>query len=186
MSDIALFWDSRLLFEKFFIEHGFNYQLIHPRIMGSHFLPAFRMILIPTGFANPNYSTMLPSLIQNRGKIERFIKNGGTLLVYGALIESHSYEWLPVDMEYIHRYGPVKLSEKYQSEASLLAGDTMLECDGFFCRSEGECVLVNDTGNAVLVKIDRGKGRIFATTIHEFPTPEFIHWTLSVSLPNTL
>jgi len=52
MADIALMWDSRLLFEKFFIEHGFDHQLIHPANMGSPFLPPFKMILIPTGFAS--------------------------------------------------------------------------------------------------------------------------------------
>ncbi|HUW68478.1 MAG TPA: hypothetical protein VMW20_10650, partial [Candidatus Nanoarchaeia archaeon] len=60
MADIALLWDSRLLFEKFFIEHGFDHQLIHPANMGSPFLPPFKMILIPTGFANPKYSNILP------------------------------------------------------------------------------------------------------------------------------
>ncbi|HUV83405.1 MAG TPA: hypothetical protein VMW53_10075 [archaeon] len=107
MADIALMWDSKLLFEKFFIEHGFDHQLIHPANMGSPFLPPFKMVLIPTGFANPKYSNMLPSLMKNKRRIESFITKGGTLLVFGALTDSHFYEWLPVDLEYSLTSGPL-------------------------------------------------------------------------------
>jgi hypothetical protein len=103
------------------------------------------------------------------------------LLVYGALTESHNYEWLPVNLEYIQRYGPVELSPHSQSDVSLLAGDTSLECDGFFCSADGECILLNDSNEVVLVEIKYGKGMIIATTIHEFPTPEFIRWGLEHS-----
>ncbi|MBA1341579.1 MAG: hypothetical protein C5S40_05505 [ANME-2 cluster archaeon] len=181
MTDIGLLWDSKLLFEKFFIEHGFDCKLIHPASLGTPFLPEFKLLIIPTGFANPDYSGTLSSLMRSSHRIEKFIKNGGMLLVYGALTESHNYEWLPVNLEYIHRYGPVELSPRCQSDVSLLAGDTSLECDGFFCSADGECILLNDSNEVVLVEIKYKKGMIIATTIHEFPTPEFIRWALDHS-----
>ncbi len=181
MADIALLWDSKLIFEKFFIEHGFDHQLIHPANMGSPFLSPFKMILIPTGFANPKYSNILPSLMKNKRRIESFITKGGTLLVFGALTDSHSYEWLPLDLEYSQIYGPAELHEKCQSNASLLASDPVQECDGFFCTTGGECILVNEKEEAVLVTHKFGEGMIVATTIHEFPNPEFIRWALDNS-----
>jgi hypothetical protein len=181
MSDIALFWDSQILFEKFFIEHSFDHQLIHPANMGSPFLPPFKMILIPTGFANPKYSNLLPSLMKNKRRIESFITKGSTLLVFGALTDSHSYDWLPFDLEYIQSYGSAELHEKCQSNASLLASDPVQECDGFFSTTEGESILVNEKEEAVLVTHEFGDGMIVATTIHEFPNPEFIKWVLDNS-----
>lgn len=186
MPEIALIWDTKLLFEKFFVEHGFSHQLVHPASLSSPFLPKFNMILIPTGFANPKYSNVLPSLIQNKSRIENFIKKGGILLVFGALTDSHSYEWLPVHIEYVQRYGPAELSRTSSSEASLLAGDSSQECDGFFHRADGEWILINDTEDAVLVTFEYGKGKIIATTIHEFPTPEFIRWAIDNSIPSHL
>jgi hypothetical protein len=178
MIDIALLWETKLLFEKFFIEHGFNHNLVHPASIGSPFLPKFKLLIIPTGFANPKYSNVLPALMKNKHTIEHFISNGGTLLVFGALIDSHFYDWLPVEIEYVQRYGPVELSERCRHEVSLLAGDSYQECDGFFCNSDGECILTNENDEAVLLKIDHGEGLIIATTIHEFPAPEFIRWAL--------
>lgn len=183
MTDIALLWDTNLLFEKFFVEHGFSYQLVHPASLGSPFLPKFKLAIIPTGFANPQYSGLLPYLVQNRQNIDDFVKSGGILLVYGALSESHDYDWLPVKLEYVRQYGPVELSERCRSDVSLLAGDTSQECDGFFCSADGECVLVNDKGETVLVEVEHGQGLIIATTIHEFPTPEFVMWALEHSKP---
>ena len=183
MPDIALLWDTRLLFEKFFIEQGFDHQLVHPGSMGSPFLPTFKLAIIPTGFANPRYSNVLLPLMQNRHRLQRFIHNGGVLLVYGPLIDYHSYNWLPVDIEYVQRYGPVELSQQVRSDVSSLAGDSIQECDGFFCRADGECIMVNDKGEVVLVKIEHGAGLIITTTIHEFPTPKFIRWALENSTP---
>jgi hypothetical protein len=181
MTDIGLLWDTKLLFEKFFTKHGFECKLIHPASLGSPFLLKVKLMIIPTGFANPDYSNTLSSLVRSSHRIEKFIYNGGMLLVYGALTKSHNYDWLPVNLEYIQRYGPVELSRRCQSDVSLLAGDTSLECDGFFCFADGECVLLNHLNEAVLVEIKYGKGMIIATTIHEFPTPGFIKWALEHS-----
>lgn len=186
MADIALVWDTKLLFEKFFVEHGFDHMLVHPATIGSPFLPPFKHVIIPTGFSNPQYSKILPYLIKKKQNVERFISNGGTLLVFGPLVDSHTYEWLPFTIEYVQRYGPVALSELCNSDVSLIAGDTNLECDGFFSRAECECVLANEMGEPVLVRKKYDAGQVIATTIHEFPTPKFIRWVLEQSKPSSL
>ncbi len=186
MPDIGLIWDTKLLFEKLFVEHGFDYQLVHPASLGSPFVPKFKLVIIPTGFANPQYSSVLPPLMRNRHRVENFIKTGGTLLVYGALTESHNYDWLPVNIEYVQCYGPVELSEHCQHAASMIFPDTRPECDGFFTSCDGNCIMVNESGEPVLVTIEYGEGLIIATTIHEFPTPEFIRWALDGSKPASL
>lgn len=186
MTDIALVWDTGLLFEKFFVEHGFDHMLVHPAAIGSPFLPPFKHVIIPAGFSNPQYSKLLPYLIKKKQNIERFISNGGTLLVFSPLVGSHLYEWLPFTIEYVQQYGPVELSEQCKSEVSLIAGGTKLECDGFFSRAEGECILANENGEPVLVRKKYDVGQVIATTIHEFPTPAFIRWVLNHSKLSSL
>ncbi len=186
MPDIGLIWDSKLLFEKLFVEHGFDYQMVHPTSLGSPFVPKFKLAIIPTGFANPQYSSVLQSLMRNRPRVKNFIKTGGTLLVYGALTKSHNYDWLPVEIEYVQRYGPAELSEHCQHKASMIVADAKPECDGLFTSCDGDCIMVNESGEPVLVTIEHGEGLIIATTIHEFPTPEFIRWALDGSKPASL
>ncbi|MDM7935006.1 MAG: hypothetical protein QUS08_06405, partial [Methanothrix sp.] len=62
MPDIALIGDRSFLFERLFQEIGATYQFLSPEILGSPFLPRYRMVVIPTGFANPQYSRALPAL----------------------------------------------------------------------------------------------------------------------------
>ncbi|MBW6518267.1 MAG: hypothetical protein K0A89_07170 [ANME-2 cluster archaeon] len=186
MPDIGLIWESKLLFEKLFVEHGYDYQLVHPSSLGSPFLPRFKLVIIPTGFANPQYSSVLPSLMRNRNRIGNFIETGGTLLVYGALTQSHTYDWLPVKLTYVQRYGPAELSEHCQHKASMIIADTSPECDGYFTSCDGDCIMVNEFGEPVLMTMEYGTGQIIATTIHEFPTPEFIRWALDCSKPASL
>lgn len=181
MPDIGLIWDSRLLFEKLFVEHGFDYCLIHPASLGSPFVPKCKLVIIPTGFANPRYSSVLASLMRNRHRIENFISTGGMLLVYGALTKSHNYDWLSANIEYIQRYGPAELSCHCSHKASMIVADTRPECDGFFASCDWNCIMVNESGEPVLVTSEYGEGQIIATTIHEFPTPEFIRWALESS-----
>ncbi|MCL7412330.1 MAG: hypothetical protein M8353_01760 [ANME-2 cluster archaeon] len=186
MPDIGLIWDSRLLFEKLFVEHGFDYRLIHPASLGSHFVPKCKLVIIPTGFANLRYSSVLPSLMRNRQRIDNFITAGGTLLVYGALTEFHDYDWLSVKIEYVQRYGPAELSEHCHHKASMIIADTRPECDGFFTSCDGNCIMMNESREPVLVAMEYGNGQIIATTIHEFPTPEFIRWALDCSTSASL
>ncbi|MDF1558257.1 MAG: hypothetical protein P1P80_08805 [ANME-2 cluster archaeon] len=186
MPDIGLIWDTKLLFEKLFVEHGFDYQPIHPTSIGSPFIPKFKLVIIPTGFANPQYSNVLPSLIRNSTRIGSFIEAGGTLLVFGALMDSYTYDWLPLDLAYIQRYGPVELFQKSRSEASQLIADSKPECDGYFSSYDGDCIMVTGSDEPVLVTKEYGEGLIIATTIHEFPTPEFIRWALDGSKPASL
>jgi hypothetical protein len=49
-----------------------------------------------------------------------------------------------------------------------------VECDGYFSRADGEVILKDEQGRAVMVKKEFGEGLIIATTVHEFPSADFL------------
>jgi hypothetical protein len=179
MPDIALIGERTFLYEKLFQDLEVTYQFLQPSILGSPFLPQFKMIMIPTGFANPQYSQILPALQRLRSNIADFVKTGGILTVFGPLIPEHSYEWLPLTLEYYCEYGSqtVALTDH---ECSCLLCTSTPECDGYLIPGEGFETILTDTKNrAILVMARCGKGLIVATSVHEFPASEYIKWALS-------
>jgi len=76
MPDIALIGEGTFLFKKLFHGLGVTYQFLQPETLGSPFLPQYRMLMIPTGFANPQYSKALPALQRSRSNIAEFVKKG--------------------------------------------------------------------------------------------------------------
>jgi len=74
MSDIALIGERTFLFEKLFQDLGATFQFLQPGVLGSPFLPQYRMVMIPTGFANPEYSKTLPALQSMKSNITGFCK----------------------------------------------------------------------------------------------------------------
>jgi hypothetical protein len=179
MPDIALLGDRTFLFEKLFQELGASYQFIVPGILGSPFLPPFKVVIIPTGFANPQYSRTLPALQRARSAIEAFIRKGGILTVFGPLVPEHKYEWLPLKLEYICEYGSRQLDPS-EHECSCLACTQTPECDGYLIPGERfETILKDEKGRTVLAAAALGGGMIVATSIHEFPAAGYIKWALS-------
>ena len=177
MPDIAIIGESTFLFEKLLQELGREYQFVKPAVLGSPFLPQFRMVVIPTGFANPQYSTTLPALRACKSKIEGFLEKGGVLTVFGPLVPKHEYEWLSLKLEYIGEYGNVELVSASDHPCSSLPSDRTVDCDGYLIAGEGfETVLVDSKGRSVLVIGTFGKGKIVATTIHEFPSTDYLCW----------
>ncbi len=177
MPDIAIIGERTFLFEKLLQEVGREYQFVKPVILGSPFLPQFRMMVIPTGFANPQYSTTLPILKACRSKIESFLKKGGVLTVFGPLVTKHEYEWLPLKLEYVGEYKNTELVSASDHCCSCLAGDKTVDCDGYLIPGEGfETVMVDSEERSVLVIGTFGKGKIVATTIHEFPSTDYLCW----------
>ncbi len=178
MSDIALIGDRTFLFEKLFCDLGVSYQFLQPGILGSPFLPQYRMVMIPTGFANPQYSKSLPALQRMKSNIDEFIKKGGVLTVFGPLVPEHDYDWLPLSLKYICELGPQSIAPS-EHECSSLLCTQMPECDGFLLPGKGfETVLKDENDRAILVMAKYGEGLIVATTVHEFPAAEYIKWAL--------
>jgi hypothetical protein len=183
MSDIALIGDRTFLFEKLFGDLGVSYQFLQPGIFGSPFLPHYRMVMIPTGFANTQYSKTLPALQRMKSNIAEFIKKGGVLTVFGPMIPEYDYDWLPLPLKYICELGPQSVSPS-EHECSCLLCTHEPECDGFLLPGKDfETVLKDGEDRAILVMAKYGEGLIVATSVHEFPAAEYIKWALNKAKP---
>jgi len=181
MPDIAIIWDTPILFEKYLSEHGFGVQRVSSSALGTPYLPRFKLVMIPSGFANPQYSSLLPALRRSSSAIARFIEKGGILLVYGPMID-HTYDWLPINLKYHHDFNTLRLVEARKHEAARIILDPQQECDGYLSDDSGEVILTGE-GKPVLVALKHGEGYIIATTIHELPAPGFIEWALKTGKP---
>lgn len=179
MPDIALIGDRTFLFEKLFQELGVSYNFLQPSILGSPFLPRYKMIMIPTGFANPQYSKALPMLQRMKSNIAEFVRRGGLLTVFGPLVPEHEYDWLPLKLRYVCDYGSHKVAPA-EHECSCMLCTFTPECDGYLIPGEGfETVLVDGKDRAILVVGRYVEGLIVATSVHEFPAADYIRWALS-------
>ncbi|HIH44484.1 MAG TPA: hypothetical protein HA257_05245, partial [Candidatus Methanoperedenaceae archaeon] len=146
MPDIALIWDRPTIFEKYLSGLGFGTLVVSPRTFGTPFLPRFRLALIPTGFANPQYSSILPSLQKGKDILGGFVSGGGALLVFGALVPEYTYDWLPVPISYVQRYSRVRLENAAEHGASLISDEADVECDGYLKAAGWQTVLTDGTG----------------------------------------
>lgn len=184
MTDIALIGDRTFLFEKLFQELKVSYQFLQPSVLGSPFLPKFKMIMIPTGFANPQYSKTLPVLLRCKSNIRGFLRDGGILTVFGPLVPEHDYEWLPLPLKYLCELGSQTVASS-EHECSCLCCSLTPECDGYLIPGEGfETVLKDSRGRAILVSGKYGQGLIVATSVHEFPAAAYIRWALGKAKPS--
>lgn len=181
MLDITLIWDCELLFEKLFVEHGLSYQRTPSSAIGTPFLPGSRVMIVPTGFANPQYTKILRGIEANKSFFDGFVNKGGVLVVYGALVPEYTYRWLPFTLEYREQYGAVDIEAAEgvdpDHECSCIFDDVRAECDGYFAGTDGDVILTGD-GMPILVAKEHGDGIIVATTIHEFPTGAFLKWAV--------
>jgi hypothetical protein len=186
MTDIAIIGERAFLYEKLFAELSVSFQFLSPAILGSPFLPRFKAVLIPTGFANAQYSQTLPALKRAKSNISDFVKTGGLLTVFGPMVESHDFDWLPLPLSYVCELG-CRSVPPTENECSCLLCTSTPECDGYLIPGEGfETVLRDEKDRAILVTAKFGDGLIVATTVHEFPAGEYIKWALGQAKPAKL
>jgi hypothetical protein len=186
MSDIALIGERTFLYEKLFADLGVTFQFISPGILGSPFLPRFKAVMIPTGFANPQYSKTLPQLQRLKSNISDFVKKGGVLTVFGPMVPEHDYDWLPLKLRYVCELSAQSVASSGH-ECSCLLNTSTPECDGYLIAGEGfEIVLKDEKERAILVRASYGEGLIVATSVHEFPAAEYLKWALSRAKPAKL
>lgn len=186
MPDIALLGDKNFLFEKLFQSAGVECQFLKPELLGSPFLPRFRLFIIPTGFANSQYSKALPALRRCREGIASFLREGGVLVVFGPLVLEHDYDWLPLPLKYVGEYHETQTLSSSGHECSCLSSGSG-DCDGYLIPSEEfHTVLADTMGRPVLVLGQFGDGLIVATSVHEFPTEKFIRWAAERGKPGKI
>ncbi|MCL7411043.1 MAG: hypothetical protein M8350_04430 [Methanosarcinaceae archaeon] len=183
MTDVMLIWDTPLLFEKLFVDNDIKCQRILSQAVGTPFLPSCKCIIIPTGFANLDYTKIHSGIERNGRAFEKFVKNGGILVVFGPMVSEYHYDWLPMELTYVQEHGST-LAQKVDEHGaqSIIPDDnidTPIECDGYFSETDGSVLLKNDGGKQIMVAKDIGDGMFIATTIHEFPSADFLSWLMS-------
>lgn len=171
-------WHTKQHFNRYIEECGIACELVTPHMLAAPFYHGlFNCMIIPTGFANPAYSNLLPALRAASHRIEQFVENGGNLLIFGAAVDKpDSYDWLPFPVTYRHEYHQRRIECISGSDTETIIDDydpSCIECDGSFPSHEGVCAGIADSAD-VIIKKQIGKGKIIITSIHEFPSRNFL------------
>jgi glutamine amidotransferase-like uncharacterized protein len=171
-------WENRQHFTRFIEEFGIVCEVVTPYMLAAPFYRgSFNCLIVPTGFGNPDYSILLPALRAAAPRIKKFVENGGNLLVFGAAIDNPSaYDWLPFPVIYCHECNQRKILISPDCISKNLIEDydaERIECDGTFSDHDGESAgLAGDY--TVVIEKKVGKGHVVVTSIHEFPSREFL------------
>lgn len=175
MSDVILLWDCPLLFEKLFVEYGLECSRALSTSLGTPYLPACKVLVLPTGFANKQYTKTGVGLERAKRSLERFVAKGGTLLVFSPLVPEYEYEWLPFTLKYAMEENPCTPQPVGEHEAQKLIENIIppAGCDGYFSETDTQVVLEDGRGRPIMVAKEIGEGMIVATTIHELPAAGF-------------
>lgn len=171
-------WATPQHFNRFIEECGISCELVTPHMLAAPFYrPTLNCLIIPTGFANPSYSNLLPALRASSPRIRRFVENGGSLLVFGAAADKpDAYDWLPFSIVYRHDCHPRSITCEANSVTWSLIEDydpSAIECDGIFPEHEGDGAGTSESA-AVLIEKNIGRGRVVVTSIHEYPSRRFL------------
>jgi glutamine amidotransferase-like uncharacterized protein len=183
-------WQTKQHFNRYIEDCGISCELITPHMLAAPFYRGrFNCLIIPTGFANPAYSNLLPALRAAAPRIKKFVENGGNLLVFGAAVaKPDSYDWLPFLVTYTHDCHPRHIESVSDSESMKIIDDynpLCIECDGSFPAHEGQQVGIAESAD-VIIETKVGSGRIVVTSIHEYPSRCFLKNICSTGLESSL
>ncbi len=188
MIDIAVLWDQDIGdYRRYLRDQGFDCDVIPPVVLNmpvNHTnLEEYRLVIVPAGFGNMTYTRLLPELRAIDDLITEFVKAGGTLFVGGALSNiSNAYDWLPVELRYVAGMRQVKVKTlKSHRAAEILHDQDECICDGYFTDmgEDVDTILSSEEGHAILVTSVFGAGEIIVTSIHEFPSREFLWYCVN-------
>ncbi|HWQ67717.1 MAG TPA: hypothetical protein VN372_12730 [Methanospirillum sp.] len=197
---VGIIWDSPALLMRLVEDCGYNVEQVTPHLLAAPFFRREYMgVIIPGGFANPAYSSVLPALRACGDRLRRFINGGGTVLVFGAGIDrGDAYDWLSIPVRY--RYGfDTGIAE---GDTSHYPGCIAEECPGTVTidgtlqidllvkgqrdhdtddesglqtgTNRGAVVHLRVNGEPILITYSYGRGRILVTTLHEYPSRRFL------------
>ena len=180
--EIALLWDSKLLFERYIAEHVHSCARIEPLVLASPFAPKPKVLIVPTGFGEPKYTGIGRHLSGIKGKLTSFTERGGVLVVFGA-INSMKIGFLPEPIEYVSNY---KVRALTWADDSLphIVDEPNAECDGYLIakeKSRWRTLCTDELGMVVAASLENGSGIVIATSIHELPTPNFLKGIVGIS-----
>lgn len=175
----GLLWDEKVVFSRFLEGCGLTCEQVTPHLLAAPFFRGrFAALIIPAGFANPSYSRLLPALRASSGRIRKYVGSGGRILVFGAGIDRpDAYDWMPFQVTYKHEQqkGVLECSGSHWCSTLFSEYDPgSIECDGFFPVHGGE-VVARIGDQAVLIHASIGDGEVIATTIHEYPSRDFLN-----------
>jgi hypothetical protein len=179
--EIALLWDKEITYKRYLIDRGFDCEVVTPGTLAAPFFSTrlCRLLIVPAGFGNTLYSRILKELRATRMVITDFVKGGGTLLVSGSFSIGGAYDWLPIKIEYVMEERRVKIELITEHEAATMVEKDECFCDGYFEEVDAGCeglltVKRDEDEKAILVVSRYGAGKIIATTIHEYPSEQFL------------
>jgi glutamine amidotransferase-like uncharacterized protein len=171
-------WNSPQYFCRLIEDCGIACEIVTPQMLAAPFFRgSFNCLIVPTGFGNPRYSNLLPALRASSSRIEKFVEQGGNLLVFGAADNrTDAYDWLPFQVIYRHDCHPRKITFSGESIAATIVDEydlTNIECDGAFPVHEGTCIGAAESSD-IIIEHTCGKGTIVVTSVHEFPSRNFL------------
>ena len=175
----GLAWDCATPFQRYIEDCGVQCELITPQMMAApYYRGSLVSIIIPTGFGNLAYSSLLPALRASSKRIEKFLKNGGNLLVFGAMTpKPDAYDWMPVPITYVNEYFSTPITVDPHNPHARIMDDfdlSSIECDGYFSEFCGEILATTEDGRAIMISHEIGKGTLLVTSLHEYPSRGFI------------
>jgi hypothetical protein len=191
---IGFIWDTPVMFTRLVEDCGYVSELITPHLLAAPFFRrSYSGLIVPSGFAHPSFSQVLPALRACEDRIQRYIRGGGTILVFGAGIDKpDAYDWLFFQVRYYFGF--------FEGEAELCSHGVLScitdECpgivsiDGIFdipdidtsshssASDNRGCavpvILMKVRGLPVMMECLLGAGRIILTTLHEYPSRRFL------------
>ncbi|UUX92950.1 hypothetical protein [Methanoplanus endosymbiosus] len=178
-SKAGIAWECEGYIHRYLGDCGINCEAVTPQLMAAPFFRGnFIAVIIPTGFANPVYSGLLPALRASSERIRKFVQKGGNVMVFGAMTDKPKvYDWLPFELEYNYEYFSSGILVREDHQFSSVMDDfdiTDLEMDGYFSGYGGNPLAETRDGKAVMIAEKYGDGHYLVTSIHEFPSREFL------------
>jgi len=181
ISKAAVAWETEGILNKYIEECGVTCELVSPQMLATPFYKGnIVALVIPTGFGNRLYSSLLPALRSSRERVENFVKKGGRILCYGAITsDSDTYDWLPFECEYTHEFfsAPIKIDKSKEfSDITSDFDENMIDFDGYFTGdiAEDEVIASAKEGRNVIFAKKYGEGYFVLVSTHELPSKEFI------------
>lgn len=182
------------MFTRLVEDCGYISELVTPHLLAAPFFRrSFSAIIIPGGFANPSYSSVLPALRACEDRIRGFITSGGVVLAFGAGIDKpDAYDWLSSGIRYRFGFSEGVIEGNDDPALSCITEDCpdIVSIDGVFELPNPVCSEVRGApgsvkgadpkirlymgGLPILIEYSVGAGRIILTTIHEYPSRDFL------------